>query len=98
MCTQNPNPPFYFSSKRFYKRSSSQLQEVARGSAGGGECGALPGGPLNLAGRAATARTSNANSTVPANADQATSADQATTDGPVATAGHAPLGAEEKVR
>ena len=59
---------FYFSSQRFSKRSSSQLpdvergveatacsQEVERGTTGGGERGALPGGPLNISERVATA-------------------------------------------
>ena len=39
----------YYSRARFSKRSSSPtLQEVERGATGGGERGALPGGPLNI--------------------------------------------------
>ena len=56
MCIPTPNPPFYFSRKRFYKRSSSSLlQEVERGTVGGGEQGALPSGPLDITGSVATA-------------------------------------------
>ena len=56
MCIPTPNPPFYFSRKRFYKRSSSSLlQEVERGAVGGGEQGALPSGPLDITGSVATA-------------------------------------------
>ena len=47
--------PFYFSSKRFFKHSSSELHEVERGTAGGGERGTLPSGPLNIAEGEATA-------------------------------------------
>ena len=46
---------FNFSRARFNKRSSSQLPEVERGTAGGGERGTLPSGPLNIEEREATA-------------------------------------------
>ena len=45
----------YFFRARFSKRSSSQLPEVERGTAGGGERGTLPSGPLNIAEGEATA-------------------------------------------
>ena len=97
MCTQNPNLPYYFSRAPFYKRSSSLLQEVERGTAGGGERGALPSGPLNLTRRAATAGTSEDLPAVPAYADKAAFTDNPASADCAATAEHAPLGAEEKV-
>ena len=74
---------FNFSRARFNKRSSSQLPEVERGTAGGGERGTLPSGPLNIAEGVATASQQD---------EVATASKQ---DDP---ANHAPLGAEEKVQ
>ena len=99
-------PPFYFSSKRFFKRSSSQLYEVERGTAGEGERGTLPSGPLNIAEGEATACSQEVERGTTGGGERG-----ALPGGPlniperVATASqqddpanHAPLGAEEKVK
>ena len=83
MCIPTSNPPFYFSRECVYKRSSSQLHEVERGTAVGGERGTLPSGPLNIAEGVATASQQD---------EVATASKQ---DDP---SNHAPLGAEEKVQ
>ena len=80
------NPPLCFFSQRFSKRSSSsQLHEVERGTAGGGERGTLPSGPLNIEEREATACRQEV--------ERGATASQQ--DDPT---NHAPFGAEEKVQ
>ena len=58
-------------------------QEVERGITGGGERGALPGGPLNIPERVATASQQDEVATASKQNDPSN---------------HAPLGAEEKVQ
>ncbi len=97
---------FNFSRARFNKRSSSQLPEVERGTAGGGERGALPSGPLNIEEGEATACSKEVERGTTGGGERG-----ALPGGPlniperVATASqqddptdHAPLGAEEKVQ
>ena len=97
---------FNFSRARFNKRSSSQLPEVERGTAGGGERGTLPSGPLNIEEREATACRQEVERGTTGGGERG-----ALPGGPlniperVATASqqddptnHAPLGAEEKVQ
>ena len=87
---------YFFFRTRFSKRSGSQLpemergveatacsQEVERGTTGGGEQGALPGGPLNISERVATASQQKEVVTASQQEDPAK---------------HVPLGAEEKVQ
>ena len=106
MCIPTSNPPFYFSRECVYKRSSSQLHEVERGTAGGDERGALPSGPLNIAEKEATACSQEVERGTTGGGEQG-----ALPGGPlniteeVATASrqdepakHAPLGTEEKVQ
>ena len=94
MCIPNPNPPFQFSSKRFFKRSSSQLQETVRATTAW-TSDAYSAVPTNTDLTAIAEKTTSADQ---ASKDgPAATANKATTDGPAATAGHAPLGAEEKV-
>ena len=108
ICIPTPNPPLYFSSQRFSKRSSSsQLHEVERGTAGGGERGTLPSGPLNIEEREATACSQELERGTtgggergalpggPLNISERVATASNMKDDP---ANHAPLGAEEKVQ
>ena len=93
MCTQNPNLLLNFSRKRFFKRSNTLLQEVERGTVGGGERGALPSGPLHITESAATAGHSEDPPAVTTNTNKVATANKQDN-----SAEHAPLGAGEKVR
>ena len=107
ICIPTPNPLLFLSRARFSKRSSSQLHEVERGTAGGGERGTLPSGPLNIEEREATAcsqelergttgggeRGALPGGPLDISEEVATASQQK--DDP---ANHAPLGTEEKVQ